>query len=183
MNAEEDAQHGNDRFGEGTAFHGERETGNAIAWSHIAQHLESAELVAVPPHFRREVVRRLAHEKLRRDIFFALPAAIVTSAILICLTALVLGLKWWSLATFYVVESGSAFNLLRSLVGRVAYAFDLVAILVASTRSFWSVVPQALLVVALLAAFAEFAAFRLLLRAGRLAARPSFHPTTTRHAL
>ena len=137
------------------------ENEDAAAWAPIARHLATFEVCVVPAEFRARVARRLAREKVRRDLMLGLRVGLGTGAILICIAALALGVNWWSIAAG-MWHSGTFPALFESVLARLASTVQISATVFASTRPVWPFFPPAMLVTALLAALAQFTLFRML---------------------
>jgi hypothetical protein len=150
------------------------DAGDLAAWSLIARHLEGNETVLLPADFRDGVRRAVARAKLRRDLLLISLAALVTGLLLTFVIALALGLHWWPRA-FAAVQPGAVLAGARSFLEQVAAGLNILLTFLKGGKALWSLLPAALLAIAIVAALAELAAFRLL-RVGPFLPEPARHP-------
>ena len=127
----------------------------------IAEHLEKADVIALPDGFPQEVRRRIQQAQRRSDLLLVLQTGCVTGLILTRVAATALGFDWWQ-QLLGALQAGALTGYWTALLGILpAVDLDPQAIYLLA-EPFLRVLPGAFLVATIAALLLELAIFRLL---------------------
>ena len=172
MNSDEQRQRASERFDD-TRTEPENPA-ELEAWDDfalIADHLENAEVVALPADFAQQVRGEIRQIQWRRDAVLVLQTAMVTSLILTFVAASALGFDWWE-RLLAVVRPSNLAAYWTPFAGLLSSAdFDFGG-LYALAAPFVRILPGAFLAAAVAALLLEIAIFRLL-RIGPFQLKPA----------
>jgi hypothetical protein len=130
-------------------------------WASIANHLQSAEVVALPNDFGSRVQSAIRRARFWSEVLLILKVCGATALILTFVVANALGFDWWHrLST--AVEPAHVAASLHSLFNKAGTLLPNLSPLLQFGRRIWPLVPLLLITFAITAVVAELALFRIL---------------------